>query len=247
MQAEPRAQRALLDIAAIDTQITQVQFKKRSLPEHEQLQALNQQRQRLSEALVAVHTRISDAELEQERVESDLEPAKERLVRNQRRVDDGVITDTKSLRAMLDEIEHLKGRIHNLEDAELEVMQNVEDEIGKRDRLTAERAAIETQMRALIASRDSVGVELDGQLSDLHAERARLVAEVPSDVMALYERIAQRSGTGAALLSQRRCQGCSLEVDSASMVRFAAASPDAVLRCEECGRILVRTKESGLG
>ena len=34
--------------------------------------------------------------------------------------------------------------------------------------------------------------------------------------------------------------------DAADLVRYRHASPDEVLRCEECNRILVRTAESGL-
>jgi predicted nucleic acid-binding Zn-ribbon protein len=51
---------------------------------------------------------------------------------------------------------------------------------------------------------------------------------------------------GAAELHQRRCLGCRLEINAADLRQFAAAAPDEVLRCEECGRILVRTERSGL-
>jgi predicted nucleic acid-binding Zn-ribbon protein len=37
-----------------------------------------------------------------------------------------------------------------------------------------------------------------------------------------------------------------MELNQVDMNRITAAPPDEVLRCEECGRILVRTAESGL-
>ena len=43
-----------------------------------------------------------------------------------------------------------------------------------------------------------------------------------------------------------RCGGCQLEANTSDMNRYRAAAADEVLRCEECGRILVRTAESGL-
>ncbi|MGN6610349.1 MAG: zinc ribbon domain-containing protein, partial [Angustibacter sp.] len=62
-----------------------------------------------------------------------------------------------------------------------------------------------------------------------------------------YERIrASSGGLGAAALRQRRCGGCQLELNNVDMNRIKAAPADEVLRCEECGRILVRTGESGL-
>jgi len=68
---------------------------------------------------------------------------------------------------------------------------------------------------------------------------------VPGDLLALYAKIgASHGGVGAAELRQRRCTGCQLEVNAADLRRFAAAPPSEVLRCEECGRILVRTRAS---
>ena len=54
------------------------------------------------------------------------------------------------------------------------------------------------------------------------------------------------SGVGAAALLRRRCQGCHLELSGADLMAVREAADDEVLRCEECGRILVRTDDSGL-
>jgi uncharacterized protein len=47
-------------------------------------------------------------------------------------------------------------------------------------------------------------------------------------------------------LQARRCTGCQLNVNAAELRAFSAAPDDEVLRCEECGRILIRTAQSGL-
>ena len=59
-------------------------------------------------------------------------------------------------------------------------------------------------------------------------------------------RVRAHSGTGAAPLVQRRCGGCRLDLNAVDLSRIRNAPEDEVLRCEECGRILVRTEESGL-
>jgi uncharacterized protein len=51
---------------------------------------------------------------------------------------------------------------------------------------------------------------------------------------------------GAAMLRGGRCEGCHLSLNAVDLAAYRAASPDEVLRCEECRRILVRTAESGL-
>lgn len=245
MQADPSAQRALLLIADLDNQAEQVRHRKQTLPEHAQLKDLATQRGQLTEQVVAAETRLGDAQGEQDRIESDLAPARARLQRNQTTIDAGTIAP-KALQAMIEETEHLRGRIGKWEDAQLEAMQVVEDETAVRDDFIARRTEVEQRMRTLLAARDTAVGQLDDQLADLADKRERLVASIPADLVTTYEKVAQRSGTGAAELRAGRCTGCGLTLDNTELKRHATAAPDAVLRCEECGRILVRTEHSGL-
>ena len=74
-----------------------------------------------------------------------------------------------------------------------------------------------------------------------------LAADLPADLVTLYDKIRESSGgLGAALLRSGRCGGCRLELYGADLARVKAAAPDEVVRCEECRRIMVRTAESGL-
>jgi hypothetical protein len=74
-----------------------------------------------------------------------------------------------------------------------------------------------------------------------------VAAEIPGELIDLYEKIrAAQGGVGAAQLHRGRCEGCHLSLDAASLEQLRAAAPDAVVRCEECRRILVRTVDSGL-
>ena len=80
-----------------------------------------------------------------------------------------------------------------------------------------------------------------------NAGRRPLVADLPTDLVALYDRIRESSGgIGAALLRAGRCEGCRLELSGSERSEIRAAAPDDVVRHEECRRILVRTTESGL-
>lgn len=247
MQAAATAQTKLLQLQAIDTAIAQLEHRKRSLPEHAQIADAQQVRRRQGEQLIAANTVVSDLELEQDKAESDLVPVRERLERDRRRVNDGAVTDPKQLNALLDEIQHLKRRINDLEDAELDVMERLEEATAVRDELVAARTSGETELRALLAARDEQAAVIDAELSAARVDRDSVSADIPADLVELYDRVRVRSGgSGAAALIRRRCSGCQLEVTAADLTRYRAASPDEVLRCEECNRILVRTVESGL-
>lgn len=246
MLAEPADQNRLLDLAALDLQIHQLEHKRKTLPELGRIAELMAERAGLVERQVAAETAVSDAELAQQRVEKDLEPARERLVRNNKRVDEGQIADAKALRSMTEEIEHLSGRIAKLEDDELEAMQVVEDAQKERDAIAAERKELEDRIRGFMASRDKQLTVIDRDLEQRRGEREATARIIPSELVALYERLAARMGTGAAELKARRCTGCQLEANLADLRKYAAAPANQVVRCEECDRILVRTKESGL-
>lgn len=246
MKAPVDAQLKLLDLQATDTAIAQVQHRRKSLPEHAALAEAQQRRGRLTEQITAIGTQVSDLELDQAKAEADLVPVRQRLIRNETRRDDGSVTDPKQLQSMIEEIGHLKKRISDLEDAELEVMGAAETAQAQYNELVAGRTMVETEMRALLATRDAATKLLDAELRGLDATRIRLVGILPRDLVDLYDRLRGRLGTGAAALRARRCGGCQIEADTAALMAYAAAAPDDVLRCEECDRILVRTLESGI-
>lgn len=247
MQAAATAQSKLLELQSVDTTIAQLEHRRRSLPELAQIAEKQQLRRRQGEELIAANTAVSDLELELEKAESDLVPVRQRLERDQQRVDSGSVTDPKQLNALIDEIAHLKRRINDLEDVQLEVMERHEASAGLRDQIVADRTEGEVELRALLGARDAQFAELDAELGERRGVRNSLVADLPADLVTLYDRIRERSGgVGAAALVQRRCSGCQLEANSADLSRYRAAAPDEVLRCEECNRILVRTAESGL-
>ena len=103
------------------------------------------------------------------------------------------------------------------------------------------------RLDAAVGARDAAMGEYATERDSVAGRRAAAVAAVGEDLVALYERIrSSHAGIGAAELRQRRCGGCHIELNQVDMNRITQAPADEVLRCEECGRILVRTAESGL-
>ena len=227
--------------------MAQLAHRRRTLPENAEIDRLQEARKRLAADLVGADTAVSDLQREQERAENELEPVRERLNRNQHRIADGSIADPKALGSLVDEVEHLKRRIDTLEEAELEVMQQLETATEGREKLRREAAELDEQLGTLEAKRTVQLRELAAQLADRKGVRDRIAPLLPANLLTLYDKIgASHAGIGAAELRRQRCTGCGLDINAADLRSFAAAPPDEVLRCEECGRILVRTDESGL-
>ncbi len=247
IKADPGSQQRLLDVQALDSALAQLHHRRRTLPEHAELARLRAEQQSNASDLVAADTAVSDLELEQNKAESDLEPVRERLSRNQRRIADGSVPDAKALASMVAEVDHLKKRIGDLEDAELEVMEQLESAVAARQRLRARAVELGDALTETTARRDEQLAALDAEIAQRRTERGGIAPEIDPPLLGLYDKIAaSHGGVGAAELRARRCTGCQLEVNAADLGTFAAAAEDEVLRCEECSRILVRTARSGL-
>ena len=51
---------------------------------------------------------------------------------------------------------------------------------------------------------------------------------------------AKLGGVGAARLVNGRCTGCHLTLPATELDRIRREPPDALIRCDQCGRVLVR-------
>ena len=113
--------------------------------------------------------------------------------------------------------------------------------------LTERVSSVQSKIDDATARRDAEYESLDGEAASAAKEREVIAGSVPADLLKLYDKLReQQGGIGAARLYQRRCEGCRLELNITEINEVKAAAPDAVLRCENCRRILVRTAESGL-
>jgi uncharacterized protein len=247
IKADPAVQLRLLDLQTIDSAIAQLEHRRRTLAEHADLARLQAERAKLASDLVAADTRVLDLEEDQSRAEADLEPVRQRLIRDEKRIADGSVSDAKALSGLVDEVTHLRRRIGDLEDAELEVMESLEAAEADRSKLRGQADDIDGQIETTTKARDAQLGKIGGELADHQTERASVAAALPTDLLGLYVKIAtSHGGVGAAELRRRRCTGCQLEINAAELRQFAGAPADEVLRCEECSRILIRTAESGL-
>lgn len=200
----------------------------------------------MDDDLVRAQTALDDVQREVVKAEADVQLVRERSARNQARMDSGQGT-AKDMQALHHEVESLVRRQADLEDVELEVMERAEGLAADVNRLEAARAQVTVRVEELRTSRDKALGELDTEVEQLGHSRADIVAGVGQELVDLYEKIRKSSGgIGAAVLRQRRCEGCNMELNQVDLNRFTAAEQDEVLRCEECRRILVRTSESGI-
>lgn len=242
--APAQDQRRLLDVQALDTRLAQLAHRRRTLPVHAELEALEARRAQVDDQLVAARTIASDVARELAKAESDVEQVRQRAVRDRQHLDSGH-GSAKDLQGLQHELESLRRRQAELEDVQLAIMERAEQAAAAQQALEAEQADLAVQAERLVARRDAELAEIDSEVAAVTAQREQAVAGLDAGLVALYERIReQQSGLGAAALRGRRCEGCRLELNPTDLERIRTAPADEVVRCEECRRILVRVPES---
>ncbi|MFE2585415.1 zinc ribbon domain-containing protein [Streptomyces sp. NPDC059378] len=247
MNAAPADQIRLLDVQALDVRLQQLAHKRRSLPEHAEIESLTKDLTQLRDLLVAAQTEESDCAREQTKAEQDVDQVRQRAVRDQQRLDSGAVTSPKDLENLQKEIVSLAKRQGDLEDVVLEVMERRESAQERVAELTERVGSVQSKIDDATARRDAAFEEIDAETATVTKEREVVAASVPADLLKLYDKLSrQQGGIGAAKLYQRTCQGCRQELSITDFNAVRAAAPDQVVRCENCGRILVRTSDSGL-
>jgi predicted nucleic acid-binding Zn-ribbon protein len=233
VKADPKAQRRLLDLQALDTALTQLAHRRRTLPERAELDVLARELSALEDERVRAQVAVDDLDRDIARLEKDIDQVRVRKDRDQARLTLGT-GPARELEALQHEMTSLNRRQTELEDAELELMEQRETAQGVLDGVEQRLASARERRAGVEQRRDQALVEIAKEEEFKAGARQPLVNDLPGDLVALYEKI------------RETCGGCRLEFSGADRARIKAAAPDEVVRCEECRRIMVRTAESGL-
>ncbi len=246
MKADPIHQLALLEVADLDSRANQLRHQRAHLPELAEISALEAERTVLTDRVRDARIVVDDLTVEQAKADREVESVRTRRERDRTRMDTGQITNPKDLERMQHELVSLERRITTLEDAELEVMEALEEAQQVLTGLGIRADDIDARLAELVALRDEKQAVIDASLAEVAEARGPQLDGMPDDLLALYERLREQKGVGASLLRGRQCGGCHMSIDASEISRIRSAPADEVIRCEDCQRILVRTDESGL-
>ncbi|MDQ6909177.1 MAG: C4-type zinc ribbon domain-containing protein [Actinomycetota bacterium] len=231
----------LLQVQEHDTAVDRLRYRRDTLPEAARLEDVGNKIAAIEATLERTGERRDAVARVQRRVEDELGNVEDKIKDLDVRLYSGEVTVIRELQALQADAESLRRRRSSLEDEVLEAMterEPIDEELraleSERDRLDGEGA----ELRAAIAEAQA---NIDAELSAELEARAEATTHIPDDLMALYEKIrAQEDGIGAAALVNGRCGGCHLALPATELDRMKREPPDALVRCEQCGRVLVR-------
>jgi predicted nucleic acid-binding Zn-ribbon protein len=244
MKAEVVQQRSLLALAELDADLSRVEHRAKNLPEQQQVEMAQSAHREANDRLATVQIALEDLDGQVAKFESEIDAVRQREDRDRSLLSAGTV-DAKQLTELQHELETLERRQASLEDSLLEIME-------RREELQSQQAGELTQIDVLQSKLtdaqracDEARSEIDQLRHQSASRRDELISEMDADLVALYERQRSRGGAGAGLLQGRRCGACRIEIDKGELARISAAAEDDVLRCPECGAILLRVKGTG--
>ncbi|MDV7244260.1 MULTISPECIES: zinc ribbon domain-containing protein [Rhodococcus] len=245
MNVEPQVQSKLLDLAGVDAELSRIAYRRTALPEQQEVERLEAERLTRKDAAVAVEIILDDLDRDIRKLEGEVDAVRKREDRDRALLQSGSV-GSKQLTELEHELGSLVRRQGLLEDELLEVMERREASQSDHDHAGAQLSQIEDELIDARRRRDDAVADLDSAEQRCTADRATLAEYLPADLIAIYEKQRKQNSVGAALLQARRCGACRIELDRGEISRITATAPEVVVRCPECGAILVRTKESGL-
>ena len=232
----------LLVVQDLDTLITQLVHRRAALADRVGLTALETELAGLEVTEAELDERRGELVGAQKELEAQIAANNERRSGSEQRMYAARGASTRDLQAMDEEVRHLNQRRAELEDEELVIMVDQEPIDAALTELAQRTSPLDERAKVLRAEVAEGQAEIDGELATARAERSAQAAELPAALSQRYEALRSRlKGTGAARLIGHRCDGCHLELSPVEVDRIRAATPDTVVTCDQCGRILVPT------
>ena len=231
----------LLAVQDLDSAADRLRHRKETLPEKAEMAAVTERAGGLRARLTEAEGRLGVVAGRQSGLESELAATEQRIADVNKRLYSGEISASRELQAMADEVKSLEERKSYLEERVLEVMEEREPLDAEVDSLRGEAVAMANDAKRLQQAIADAEAEIDRELAAEQARRAEEAASVPSDVMRTYEQLRSKlGGIGASRLVSGSCTGCHLALPAQELARLRHEADDALIFCDQCGRILVR-------
>ena len=231
---------ALLAVQELDTSIAQLRHRKTNLPERRELETVRAGMAKLRASIE--ETRAKRQELVDRQTELEVQAAT--ITGRRKALEEklyGARGAGRDLQAMSDEIGQLNRRLDELEMLELGLIEEQEPLDTELEAKTTGQRELEEAASRVSASVAAADSEIDAEIGSLLEQRNASAKELPSELAEKYESLRSRlNGVGAARLIGNRCDGCHLELPSVEVDRIKHLPKDAVVTCDQCGRILIR-------
>ena len=225
----------LLDLQHVDVRLNDVRGRLAKFPKKlaESDARIAAARATLDTSKAAQVANVKD----RKKYELDVESWKDR-VRKYRDQTSQVKTN-EAYRALQHEVDMAEQEIAKAEDRLLEQMVASEEYDRRIKAADAALKEVEQTERVQRSTVEADRAAAEKEMSELNAERARAVADVPENLLDHYDRIVKKHhGVALAEVRDEKCGACGMIVRPHVIQEMRRADSDQLFHCETCTRIL---------
>lgn len=238
MQANLQDQSSLLSLAELDLELARNKANTKKLAESLEVESARGKLLSESDRLIDARNALGDLELQLKRAENDLELVERRLSQDQERL--AKAQNQKDAEGLQHEIESLKLRKSELEDAEIGILDELEKQKQLVQEITNARNSAEAELEQIQLTQRSQEAELVNQATQLEAKRQQIVSSISPELVVSYEAKAKR-GTAVGRLIGRDCGACNLSIMATVLDEISQLPQDQLPECPSCQAYLVRS------
>lgn len=225
-----RLQQLLVEATRLDTRIRQLQTGESA----EAIRVVLLEQSAKASQMLADHEEV---ERDVRRAEADLELVENRISKDKQRL--AVSSDSKVITGIQHELESLAKRQGELEEAQLILMESIDQSNLEQEAIQLERKRLQAELSAATESAALDIANLSTELSTVNGEMAEIRKAVSAELVELFDKIRVR-GTAVGKLKDSTCGACNMNLTSTAVGQLSAVPNDELARCPECSAILVR-------
>ncbi|MEM0965924.1 MAG: C4-type zinc ribbon domain-containing protein [Verrucomicrobiota bacterium] len=224
---------ALLALQAKDLDLRKALLSLQSFPE-ERIRVESEIRSVESE-VDELRSKIKEFEVSGERMEADTEAADEKIrkLKNQQLE----VKKNEEYEALNHEIQNLENQIDEIEEAEIRLLDQIEEEKVVLTGKEAESAKVVGRLQQTLTKIDEDEQHFRGKLDGMKSEVEERRALVETDLLMIYDSLWKQIKRPPVVvpLEDQKCGGCHLRVSNEV---YAAVQDFKVVRCDQCDRLL---------
>ena len=186
-------------------------------------------------AVKKTHQALLDCELRVKKIELDAETRRTTIKRL--KLQQFETRKNEEFVALGHEIVRYEKELDEFETRELEGMEEVDGFRNAQKTAEASLANTRTLVAEDLAMIKQRHERMETERKELLAEREKLVANAPEDILPLYNRLMKsKDGLAIAPMRDGKCEGCHMKLIASTIMKVQAGKD--IAQCEDCGRIL---------
>lgn len=237
MKATRQQQEHLLELANLDLEIKRSRRSIADLQSGAASSAVLAELRQSAESLLEARNTLDSISVELQRAETDLNVVDERIARDKQRIEQS--SNPKDVQGMQAEIASLAKRKSDLEDLELAILERKEEAEAALEVATQSKRQVEARFADIESNSEQALLKLQSGLQLQQSDRERLLASLGADLVAVYEKRAER-GIPVGSLQGVECGACGISINGVALDEISRVAADELAFCPECGAILVR-------